>query len=122
MRVGIATDHSRFDLQMEFVAQLRGAGHEVVDFGAHSLNPDDDCPDFVIPLAKAGAAGTVDRGIAFCGSGVGASACARTPQVRPGSSTRHALTGVTFTTVPAMDRHEAERKSSPRSSTEDDPE
>jgi ribose 5-phosphate isomerase B len=76
MRIGIATDHGGFGLKTELVAQLRGAGHEVVDFGAHSLDPDDDYPDFVIPLAKAVAGGTIDRGVAICGSGVGASVCA----------------------------------------------
>jgi ribose 5-phosphate isomerase B len=76
MRVGIATDHGGFGLKEEFVAQLRGAGHEVVDFGAHSLNPSDDYPDFVIPLARAVVAGNVERGVAICGSGVGASVCA----------------------------------------------
>jgi len=52
MRVGIATDHSGFALKEELVAQLRAAGHEVVDFGAHSLQVDDDYPDFVVPLAR----------------------------------------------------------------------
>src|SRR5262249_37174709 len=36
----------------------------------------DDYPDFVIPLARAVAAGALERGIAVCGSGVGASICA----------------------------------------------
>jgi ribose 5-phosphate isomerase B len=76
MRVGIATDHGGFGLKEELVTQLRGLGHEVVDFGAHNLNPGDDYPDFVIPLAKAVASATVDRGVAICGSGVGASVCA----------------------------------------------
>ena len=76
MRVGIATDHGGFGLKQELVAHLREAGHEVVDFGAHGLDPIDDYPDFVIPLAKAVAAGKVDRGVAICGSGVGASVCA----------------------------------------------
>src|SRR4029453_16763889 len=57
-------------------ARLRADGHDVVDFGASVLNPDDDYPDFVIPLAQAVAAGTLERGIAVCGSGVGASICA----------------------------------------------
>jgi len=69
MRVGIATDHGGLSLKEEFVSQLREAGHEVVDFGAHSLNSGDDYPDFVIPLARAVAAGKVDRGVAICGSG-----------------------------------------------------
>jgi ribose 5-phosphate isomerase B len=76
MRVGIATDHGGFDLKETLVAYLRAAGHEVVDFGAYSLEPGDDYPDFVIPLARAVAAGQVKRGIAVCGSGVGASVAA----------------------------------------------
>src|SRR6516225_7309434 len=76
MRVGIATDHGGFELKEELVAQLRAAGHEVVDFGAHSSTPDDDYPDFVVPLAQAVVARQVDRGLAICGSGVGASVCA----------------------------------------------
>jgi hypothetical protein len=51
MRVGIATDHGGFALKEELATYLREAGHEVIDFGAHSLNPGDDYPDFVIPLA-----------------------------------------------------------------------
>ena len=42
MRVGIATDHGGFGLKEELVTQLRNAGHEVVDFGAHRLNEGDD--------------------------------------------------------------------------------
>src|SRR5579862_8049258 len=76
MRLGICTDHGGFDLKNTLAAQLRAAGHEVIDFGATSLNQEDDYPDFVIPLARAVAAGKVDRGVAICGSGVGASVCA----------------------------------------------
>src|SRR6516164_1198644 len=85
MRIGIATDHGGFGLKEELVAQLRAAGHEVVDFGAHALSPDDDYPDFVLPLARAVVAGKVDRGLAICGSGVGASVCAnKVPGARAG--------------------------------------
>ena len=76
MRMGIATDHGGFGLKQELLVRLRAAGHEVVDFGAHTLTPDDDYPDFVIPLAEAVVAGKVDRGLAVCGSGVGAAVCA----------------------------------------------
>jgi len=76
MRVGIATDHGGFGLKEDLLVRLREAGHEVVDYGAHSLNSGDDYPDFVIPLARSVAAGEVDRGVAVCGSGVGASVCA----------------------------------------------
>ena len=76
MRVGIATDHGGFGLKEDLVVRLRAAGHDVADFGAVGLHPGDDYPDFVIPLARAVAAGTVQRGVAVCGSGVGASICA----------------------------------------------
>jgi ribose 5-phosphate isomerase B len=76
MRVGIATDHGGFALKEELVGQLRNAGYEVVDFGAHELSGGDDYPDYVTPLARAVASGNVDRGVAICGSGVGASVCA----------------------------------------------
>ena len=75
MRVGIATDHGGFELKEKLAVQLRDAGHEVVDFGAYKLVPDDDYPDFVIPLGQAVASGKADRGVAVCGSGVGASVC-----------------------------------------------
>ena len=76
MRLGIATDHGGFGLKEDLVARLQSAGHEVIDFGTHVLNDGDDYPDFVVPLARAVVAGTVERGVAVCGSGVGASICA----------------------------------------------
>jgi ribose 5-phosphate isomerase B len=83
MRIGIAGDHAGFDLKQELLAHLGEAGYAVVDFGAQGLNPGDDYPDFVIPLAHAVAAGTVERGVAICGSGVGASVCAnKIPGIR----------------------------------------
>ena len=83
MRVGIAADHGGFTLKQELVPQLRVAGYEVVDFGADSLNTCDDYPDFVIPLARALVAGQIHRGVAICGSGVGACICAnKIPGIR----------------------------------------
>jgi ribose 5-phosphate isomerase B len=85
MRIGIATDHGGLLLKEELLVRLREAGHEVVDFGAHTLAEGDDYPDFVIPLARSVAGGQVERGIAVCGSGVGASVCANKVQgVRAG--------------------------------------
>jgi ribose 5-phosphate isomerase B len=72
MRIGIAADHGGFGLKEHLVGLLRKAGHLVTDFGDSRLVEDDDYPDFVIPLARAVARGKVDRGIAACGSGVGA--------------------------------------------------
>ncbi len=76
MRIGIAADHGGFTIKEELVGKLREAGNDVTDFGSYALDPGDDYPDFVIPMAKAVARGEVERGIAVCGSGVGASIAA----------------------------------------------
>jgi ribose 5-phosphate isomerase B len=76
MRVGIAADHAGFNLKTGIAMALRDAGHDVTDFGAASLVPGDDYPDYVVPLARAVARGQVERGVAFCGSGLGASIAA----------------------------------------------
>jgi ribose 5-phosphate isomerase B len=75
-RVGIAADHGGFELKEFLAGKLREAGYEVTDFGDRRLKSDDDYPDFIIPLACAIVAGTVDRGVGICGSGVGASIAA----------------------------------------------
>ena len=71
-RIGVAADHGGFELKEYLVERLREAGYKVTEFGNRRLKPDDDYPDFVIPLARAVARGKVNRGIAICGSGVGA--------------------------------------------------
>lgn len=83
MNIGFATDHGGFVLKEPILKALRDAGHTVQDFGANTFDPGDDYPDFVIPLARAVAQGKVERGIAICGSGVGASFAAnKVPGVR----------------------------------------
>jgi ribose 5-phosphate isomerase B len=75
-RIGVAADHAGFELKEYVRKMLIETGHEVIDFGNATLNPADDYPDYVIPLAQAIANGKADRGIAVCGSGVGASIAA----------------------------------------------
>jgi ribose 5-phosphate isomerase B len=83
MRLGLAADHGGFELKNRVAAELKAAGHEVVDFGANELVAGDDYPDFVIPMARAVAGGEVERGLAICGSGVGACIAAnKVPRVR----------------------------------------
>jgi len=82
-RIGLASDHGGHDLKRRLAARLREDGYEVSDFGALRLTPDDDYPDFVIPMARAVARGDVERGVAICGSGVGACVAAnKVPGVR----------------------------------------
>jgi RpiB/LacA/LacB family sugar-phosphate isomerase len=72
MRVGIAADHAGFVLKEQLTKALRESGHEVLDFGPSNLTPEDDYPDYVVPLARSVASGEVERGVVICGSGVGA--------------------------------------------------
>src|SRR5271167_979261 len=76
MKVGIATDHGGYQMKQKIYILLGAIGHQVVDFGNLSYDRNDDYPDFAIPLARAVAAGVVERGVLLCGSGVGASVAA----------------------------------------------
>lgn len=71
MRVALGADHGGYTLKQEIAARLGGT-HRILDLGAHSFVPEDDYPDFVLPVARAVASGEVDRGVIICGSGVGA--------------------------------------------------
>jgi ribose 5-phosphate isomerase B len=83
LRVGMAADHGGYELKQYLAGKLRESGHEVIDFGDGRPKEDDDYPDFITPLARAVAAGTVCRGVGICGSGVRASVCAnKVPGVR----------------------------------------
>ena len=72
IKIGICADHGGFELKQRILNFLKKNQFEPVDFGAMELNDADDFPDYVVPLAKAVAADEVFRGIAICGSGVGA--------------------------------------------------
>jgi ribose 5-phosphate isomerase B len=82
-RIGIAADHGGFELKEQLKEVLIAAGYDVVDFGAHELVQGDDYPDIVVPLARAVVGGEVSKGLAICGSGVGACVAAnKIPGVR----------------------------------------
>ncbi len=76
MKIGIAADHGGIELKEQLIDYLRNAGYEVTDFGALQFEGGDDYPDLVVPLARAVVRGEVSRGLAICGSGVGASIAA----------------------------------------------
>jgi ribose 5-phosphate isomerase B len=76
MKVGIAADHGGYEMKEKIYILLGANGHQVVDFGNLVYDNDDDYPDFAISLARAVAAGVVERGVLLCGSGIGASIAA----------------------------------------------
>ena len=61
MKVGIAADHGGFEMKQALIQKLLAEGHEVADFGADNLDPNDDYPDYIIPLGRAVVAGEVER-------------------------------------------------------------
>jgi len=82
-RIGVAADHGGLELMRNLARKLRETGYDVVEFGDRHWDQTDDYPDFVIPLAEAVARGDLERGVAICGSGVGASVAAnKVPGVR----------------------------------------
>ena len=82
MRIAIASDHAGFDLKTELREYLIGLGHEVADLGPETAERV-DYPDFGYKLAAAIADGTVQAGVALCGSGIGISiAVNRNPACR----------------------------------------
>ena len=72
MKIGIAADHGGFALKQMIQPYLISLKYEIIDYGAYELNDLDDYPDYVTPLAKAVSSKEIERGIAVCGSGVGA--------------------------------------------------
>ncbi|MBW6480264.1 MAG: RpiB/LacA/LacB family sugar-phosphate isomerase [Bacteroidales bacterium] len=83
MKIGIASDHGGFEIKKLLKERLGNMNYEIIDFGNDHLDPNDDYPDFVIPMANALSKGKIKRGIAVCGSGVGASIAAnKVPGVR----------------------------------------
>lgn len=53
MKILLASDHAGYELKQLLAAWLRDEeDHEVQDMGPHTLEPEDDYPDYIIPLAK----------------------------------------------------------------------
>jgi ribose 5-phosphate isomerase B len=83
MKVAIGADHGGYELKVELLPWLEEHGHEILDLGAHDLDPDDDYPDYAEAVAGVVTSGDAQRGIVICGSGVGACIAAnKVPGVR----------------------------------------
>ncbi len=84
MKIAIAADHAGFPLKEEVRDYVRRLGHEVHDLGAFNTEAS-DYPDFAVLVGKELMAGTAERGILICGSGVGVCIAAnKMPGVRAG--------------------------------------
>jgi ribose 5-phosphate isomerase B len=80
--IAVGADHAGFPLKEDVKVWLETRGHRVLDFGTHSTDAV-DYPDYAAPVARAVAAGTAERGVLVCGSGIGmAMAANKIPGVR----------------------------------------
>lgn len=75
-RIAIGADHAGYPLNERVIAELREAGHEIVDFGTHDGSQQDDYPDYARQVGEAIQQGVAEIGILVCGSGVGAAVAA----------------------------------------------
>ena len=75
MKIAVACDHGALDLKNKVKVHLEEAGHEVEDFGTHTL-ASCDYPDYAAPAARAVAEGKCDKGIVMCTTGIGVSVVA----------------------------------------------
>lgn len=76
MRIAIGADHGGYPLNEQVIEELRGGGHELIDFGTHVGSQPDDYPDYALKVGRAVQANEAEIGILICGSGVGASVAA----------------------------------------------
>ncbi len=72
MKIAIGSDHRGFEAKERVKALLEGMHQEVVDRGTHGRQPC-DYPDPALAVAEDVSAGRAERGILFCGSGIGMS-------------------------------------------------
>ena len=74
MKIGICNDHAGVEYKFKLVKMLQKRGIEVVNFGTDT-EESVDYPDYAHALATAVESGTVDLGIALCGTGNGMALC-----------------------------------------------
>ncbi|HXJ76069.1 MAG TPA: ribose 5-phosphate isomerase B [Candidatus Dormibacteraeota bacterium] len=75
MTIVLGSDHAGYEMKIMLADHLKAAGHDVLDVGAHNVEPS-DYPDFAEAVGRAVVDGKAERGILICGSGVGASVAA----------------------------------------------
>ena len=83
--IALGADHAGFALKAIVRAWLERQGHDVLDVGTHSADSV-DYPDYASAVTNALLAGTAERGILVCGTGIGmAMAANKVPGVRAAS-------------------------------------
>ncbi len=85
MRLAVAADHAGYELKGPLVDELQRLGHLVLDLAPDAPRQGDDYPDFARRVCEAVRAGSADRALVICGSGVGVTVAAnKFPGIRAG--------------------------------------
>lgn len=71
MKIFLGADHNGYEHKEKLEAYLKKQGHEVIDAGSQSFNPDDDFPQYGALVASEVLANEDSVGILLCGSGQG---------------------------------------------------
>ena len=71
MRVYLGSDHAGLELKAHLIEHLTAAGHEPVDCGPHSYDPEDDYPPFCFATGERVLADPGSLGVVIGGSGNG---------------------------------------------------
>lgn len=75
MKIALGSDHTAIELKNVVRVCLEEKGHEIIDVGTHS-EARCDYPVYGEAAAREVASGRAERGIIFCGTGVGISLAA----------------------------------------------
>lgn len=75
MKIAVGSDHGGFELKQAIAQHLCATGMEFKDFGVF-CDESADYPDVAVQVAEAVARGDFDKGLLFCGTGVGISIAA----------------------------------------------
>ena len=83
MRVHLGSDHAGLELKEHMLGWLRDNGHEPVDVGPHTYDPEDDYPAFCLQTGAKVVADPGSLGVVIGGSGNGEQIAAnKVPGVR----------------------------------------
>ena len=85
MIISVGSDHCGYNLKMAIIQYLKQLGHTVIDNGGDNSDTVQYFPDIAQKVCKPILEKKAEKGIMFCGSGIGAAiACNKIPGIRAG--------------------------------------
>lgn len=83
MIISVGSDHAGYNLKVKMIPIIKAMGHTVIDHGCDSAEIPVFFPEVAKVVCQPILDGTAEKGVMFCGTGVGASiACNKIPGIR----------------------------------------